>query len=56
VVPSLAFVRRAPLPATLFAVGLRPTGMTWGDLFERAAAFDVSEADVRAALRRHRDE
>jgi hypothetical protein len=30
--------------------------MTWSDLFDRAAAFDVSEADVRAALRRRRDE
>jgi hypothetical protein len=30
--------------------------MTWSDLFDRAAAFDVSEADVVAALRRRRDE
>ena len=27
---------------------------SWGDLFERAAAYDVSSADVRDALDQHR--
>lgn len=28
----------------------------WGDLFERAAAYDRTEADVTDSLRRRRDE
>jgi hypothetical protein len=30
--------------------------MTWGDLFDRAAALDVDEAAVRAALARRRED
>ena len=34
----------------------RPSSrVTWDDLFERAAAYDVSEDDVRAALTAVRD-
>lgn len=29
---------------------------TWGDLFERADGCEVSEDDVRAALREHREQ
>jgi hypothetical protein len=30
--------------------------MTWADLFERAADYDVDEEAVADALREHRDE
>ena len=30
--------------------------MTWRDLFERASAYDVDRAAIRATLDRHREE
>lgn len=46
------------LPPTvgLFAIGCLPSPVTWNDLFERAASYDVSTDDVLAALRERRDE
>jgi hypothetical protein len=42
--------------ATLFTVADGTCGVTWADLFARAAEYEVSEADVREAVARRRED
>lgn len=45
-----------PATRTLFDPAAEPSCMTWGDLFDAAADVDVTERDVREALREHRED